>query len=584
MSNWRQPPEPIEPSQIVATHEADVVIVGLGYAGSAAIRAAAEAGAKAIGIEMQQEKRFGTWGHDVGHINSKFLASRGIPHVDEIEYFNEWMRRAGGRANPGLIMKFVKNAGTAFDWYTDMLKSYDYLRTPFWPSGSKFDGELSGYRFWPGTAQFVDGPTTRGGEDGPNGGSAGPGGPGGPGGGPGGPGGGPGGPGGGPGGPGGGPGGPGGGPGGPGGDNDPDHLSLGAVAKCNIDKACALGSEAYFGFAGYYLTKEDGRVTGVVAKETKTGEYHLFKASKGVILSAGGFGANKEMMRDLVHDVVDLYREGDGSTIGGMGRNGSGIKMGIWAGGQMEAGAVPIMGGNFNSHRGLNGTFGILWLDPKGKRYCNETFGDPVISGFPGNQMPRGTYYNIIDSRISEDLEWAVPAHEGYDGSMGDGMMKWAMNAALEAGKGGTVVGAPGGAIKLVAGRNMDELLDNAELTGELRENVKASIERYNEICRQGRDEDFGKDAKLLRPLDAWPLYIQFNTYTSRMLCTVGGLVTDENQCVLDRDYEPIPGLFASGNTCGRRYGPQYSTPTSGVSIGIAITLGREVGKYAASL
>ena len=62
----------------------------------------------------------------------------------------------------------------------------------------------------------------------------------------------------------------------------------------------------------------------------------------------------------------------------------------------------------------------------------------------------------------------------------------------------------------------------------------------------------------------------------------MGGLLTDENQNVLGQDFTPIPGLFATGNCCGRRFGPQYSTPTAGVSIGIAITLGREAGKEAA--
>lgn len=590
MSTWRNPPEAIPESQIAHRHEADVVVVGLGYAGSAAMRAAAEEGAKVMGLEMMTEKNYKSWGRDVGHINSKFLESRGVPKVDPLDYFNEWMRRASGRANPGLIMKFCKNSGTAFDWYTDMLESTDYLSVAFWPGGSKFDGEISGYRFWPGTAQFPDspgGPPVGPNKGGEGGGPGGPGGmPGGPGGGPGGPGGAPGGPGGMPGGPEGGPGGPGGGPGGPGGpgqDDDPSHMSLTHLVKANIEKAKALGAEPFFGFSGYYCTKENGRVTGVVAKESITGEYHLFTAKKGVILSAGGFGANKEMMHDLVHDMVDLYREGDGSTIGGMGRNGSGIKMGVWAGGNVEAGTLPVMGGNFNAHRGINGTFGSLWLDPHGKRYCNETFGDPVITGFMGNQMPRGTYYNIIDSNVIEDLQWAVPAHEGYDASHSDAAsLQRTFDQVMAAGKGGCMAFAPGGALRMVGGNNMEELLDNAELTGEVRENVRKSIERYNELCRQGRDEDFGKDAKQLRPLDCWPLFIQFNTYTSRMLCTVGGLVTDENQCVLDREFEPIPGLYASGNTCGRRFGPQYSTPTAGVSIGIAITLGREVGKAAA--
>lgn len=65
------------------------------------------------------------------------------------------------------------------------------------------------------------------------------------------------------------------------------------------------------------------------------------------------------------------------------------------------------------------------------------------------------------------------------------------------------------------------------------------------------------------------------------MLCTVGGLLTDANQNVLDQNFDPIPGLYATGNCCGRRFGSQYSTPTAGISIGIAITLGREVGRDA---
>lgn len=70
----------------------------------------------------------------------------------------------------------------------------------------------------------------------------------------------------------------------------------------------------------------------------------------------------------------------------------------------------------------------------------------------------------------------------------------------------------------------------------------------------------------------------------TRPMTTIGGLVTDGTQNVLDQDYEPIPGLYATGNCCGRRFGPQYSTPIAGLSIGFAITLGREVGRDTAHL
>ena len=561
--SWRMQPEPIPAEQIASVHDAEIVVVGLGYAGTAALRAAAEAGAKVIGVEKQREDRFNTWGHDIGHINSRFLESRGVPHVDEIEYFNEWMRRASGRANPQLIMRFVQSSGSAFDWYTDMLEDMAYVKTPFWPSGKKFDGELSGYRFWPGTAEFVPPraePSKT--ERLPKGNPA-----------------------------------------------EEEHLfdkimgqkaeqhlammersvgnmlNLRDITRANQQKAAALGAELFWSIEAMQLIKDDGRITGLVGRD-RDGNCHLYKGSKAVILASGGFGGNKEMMEDLVPDMMDLYEPGDGSRKYGNGRDGRGIQMGVWAGGRLEAGQMPTMGGNFHTLRGINGTFGSLWLDPDGKRYCNETFGDPVIAGMPGNQIKRGTFYNIIDSEVWEDLQWAVPAHEGYDNSMDpEGtMLKRTMDEVLSAGKGGMDIQAPGGKIHIAGGRNMEELLDNAELSGTVRENVKASILRYNELCRKGRDEDFGKDAKLLRPLDQWPLFIQFHKYENRMLCTVGGLLTDGNQNVLDHQFTPIPGLYATGNCCGRRFGPQYSTPTAGVSIGIAITLGREAGKDACRL
>ena len=126
--------------------------------------------------------------------------------------------------------------------------------------------------------------------------------------------------------------------------------------------------------------------------------------------------------------------------------------------------------------------------------------------------------------------------------------------------------------------------MEKAGLTDRVAQNVIRSIRRYNDVCRAGRDEDFGKDAKVLRPLEGLlyiqPVEIQRNGFT---MATVGGLVTDGEQNVLNGAYERIEGLYATGNCCGRRFGAQYSTPISGISIGIALTLGREVGRTVAA-
>ena len=51
---WAIPMDPVPEAQIVKTYSADVVILGAGHAGTAAARAAAEAGAKVLVVEQQQ--------------------------------------------------------------------------------------------------------------------------------------------------------------------------------------------------------------------------------------------------------------------------------------------------------------------------------------------------------------------------------------------------------------------------------------------------------------------------------------------------------------------------------------------------
>ena len=68
------------------------------------------------------------------------------------------------------------------------------------------------------------------------------------------------------------------------------------------------------------------------------------------------------------------------------------------------------------------------------------------------------------------------------------------------------------------------------------------------------------------------------------LLVTVGGLLTDEKQNVLDDEFEPIAGLYATGNCCGGRFGFQYTTSIPGQSISIAQTMGREAGYTVAAL
>ena len=95
---WAIPIEPVTEDQIVKTYTADVVILGAGHAGTAAARAAAEAGAKVLVVEQQQEKRFQVFGAQYGSINSEFMKKRGAPSADPVEIIADWQRRSLNRA------------------------------------------------------------------------------------------------------------------------------------------------------------------------------------------------------------------------------------------------------------------------------------------------------------------------------------------------------------------------------------------------------------------------------------------------------------------------------------------------------
>ena len=62
-------------------------------------------------------------------------------------------------------------------------------------------------------------------------------------------------------------------------------------------EAVKLGVRLFFHSPAVELTKENGRVTGVIA-ETENG-YLLARAEKAVVLATGDIGGNEEMCADL---------------------------------------------------------------------------------------------------------------------------------------------------------------------------------------------------------------------------------------------------------------------------------------------
>ena len=248
---------------------------------------------------------------------------------------------------------------------------------------------------------------------------------------------------------------------------------------------------------------------------------------------------------------------------------------------------MSSMGGNYYFPSNLPfspiGTAPVLWLNKYGKRYSNEGFGDIVLAALPGRRQPEGQLAAVFDSKLlSVGKRFPVThmATNFFDEKTVARVRKM-LDQAVEAGDKGYAMGR----LTLYAADTIEKLAELLGYTGESKAQFMASVDRYNALCATGKDVDFGKDAALMSPINTPPYF----GYTGKkglgpVIVTTGGLLTDENQNVLDRNYETIPGLFATGNCCGGRFGLQYSTPVSGISLGMAHTLGREAGRWMAGL
>lgn len=530
-SSWKTAPEPVAESDIAATYEADVIVVGHGYAGLTACREIAESGHSVILLEKQDEENYLVNGNEGGIINATWLLENmGVERIDPIEFFTNWMMTTGNSANPTLIMKYCQNSGANTDWYLDRCTQEDLesifisfkdapLAEPAEIGTGYHDhvlSEVGPYKSWASSFGFYG------------------------------------------------------------------SCSQTQIHGYNRAAAEEAGAEFRFSTTADYLTLDDaGAVTGVVATNAD-GKHEQYRG-KAVVLATGGFGCDAEMVKDLLTDVTAFATADEVAALGTTmdGRYGDGIKMAYWAGAELEAGPVATMGMKSSSDGYPCG----VWLDEHGKRFCNEFWGQAEQRGNQAMFMPREPHFAIYGPDLFETVQYCTPSHASnkpHKAFMS--ALEQVMEQAVDADDLVTVEGDFMVSVSLYGAATLDELFKKMGVVdANVIAQAKESIERFNGYCEAGADQEFGRQADLLWPIKDGPFYAQMHTASVSALCTMGGLVTDGDQKVLKPGHEPIPGLFASGNCTGRRFGRDYFTPISGVSLGLAWTLGRECGKSVVS-
>ena len=332
------------------------------------------------------------------------------------------------------------------------------------------------------------------------------------------------------------------------------------------------------------LTDADGSVTGAVVE--KDGGKRRIGARLGVILASGGFDHDLAWRKEQL-PVLESAGSQDWS-FGNPAATGDGIRAGQKVGAATELldeawwfPAIQWPDGRMQfmlNERMMPAQFVV---NGEGRRFINEAapymdFGHAMIDG--------------QKSGVTHIPCWLITDHRSWNryvvaGHLPIPKVPW---APVPTGRKVPRVWLESGVVK--AATTWDEMAGKIGVpAGQLSETAR----RFNELARQGHDDDFDRgdsvydnyygDPTLPNP-NLYPLgdppYYAFRIVLGD-LGTSGGLRTDEYARVLRPDDTVVRGLYAVGNTAAPVMGRSYAG--AGATIGPAMTFGFVAAKHIAA-
>jgi len=316
------------------------------------------------------------------------------------------------------------------------------------------------------------------------------------------------------------------------------------------------------------ILDEKGRVSGVLAG-SKGREIKI--DAKSAIIAAGGFGGNMEMLNKYFMSHGNVK----GNTLPQM--TGDGITMAEEAGASIDTNfAILLIGPNYSE--GMNPLDllvmrpDVMLVNKKGERYTDESLflNYHNWSGNALNRQPDKISFALFDSAMKRHLINEKESLSRFFDTMG-GNGAWLKTLEENLQK------------EAAAGRmfRAESLETLARQIGIDPRALKAAADQYNSFCDNGYDADFLKDKKFLLPLRTPPYYAvpghqNFDT-------TLGGIRVNRNMEVVNKQFDPIGGLYAAGDNAGSWLSQNYDLTYPGVAMGFALCSGFIAGESAAS-
>jgi fumarate reductase flavoprotein subunit len=359
-----------------------------------------------------------------------------------------------------------------------------------------------------------------------------------------------------------------------------ENVRIGGVIVQVLIKRCKeLGVQILPRTRAKQILKEGGRVTGVLAEQSK-GDPKI--SAKSVIVATGGFSGNTEMMSKY----LPPFQKGDNVFIGGIAHRGDGIRMAEEIGAGIEPrGATEFAMDRFMVPGGpgpesiylifVTMKQSVLSINKKGERIPDNTNN---IWRQPGKLA-----YLVFDEKMKQEF---------YKTEVGEtdrklfGTSPWWKGGNLpkkinelthvweNVEKDLQAFAKKGRGVKIT--NSWDEM---AKWMGVSPAVLKATIDEYNAGCDSGIDL-FGRDKRSLSPLRTPPYYAITTGLT--LLVTHGVIKTSKKMQVLDTKEDPIPGLYVAGDDIGGVDEDVYGG-LGGHSQGFALTSGRLAGQNAAA-
>ena len=260
------------------------------------------------------------------------------------------------------------------------------------------------------------------------------------------------------------------------------------------------------------LISKDGTVTGVKA-ESKDTEYTI--NAKAVILATGGFGNNEDMIVQYRKDLKGTV------TTSAPGITGDGIVMAEDVGAdlvdieQIQLHPTVEQKTSMLITESVRGDGAIL-VNQDGKRFTDELLTRDVVSAAELEQ-PGSYAYIIFDQRLRDGLK----AIEKY------------VSTGIT-----------------VQGDTIEELAEKIDVDPAT---LAETLKNWNQYVADQNDPDFGRTTGMDHDLSQAPFYAI--KIAPGIHHTMGGVHIDTDAQVIDKDGNPIPGLFAAGEVVGGVHG-----------------------------